>query len=254
MDAIAPSARTGGKLLALALPRKDRKQDTETVRLLRLGIGAVGVFLPAGLIAVNWARHFWQHRAGFVIIPTSMSGSYWTTARDVFVGSLCAIGVFLIGYRRTRLQDICSTVAGVCALLVAFNPTAPGPGTPGEPQWVNYLHHIAAGALLLTLGAFCFVFLAEYRGAGTSGRPAGIIYLTSGCAVIAAVTAALITGLLGVGSNWPLLYLLEAIAVFCFGAAWITASLDDQAGFPPPAQPAGSQASDPLPAGAATAI
>ena len=252
MDVIAPSARTGGKLLALALPRKDRKQDAETVRLLRLGIGAVGVFLPAGLIAVNWVRHFWQHRAGFVIIPTSMSGSYWTTARDVFVGSLCAIGVFLIGYRRTWLQDICSTAAGVCALLVAFNPTAPGPGRPGEPPWVNYVHHAAAGVLLLALGAFCFVFLAEDRGAGPSGRPARIMYLTSGCAVIAAVIAALITGLLGVGSNWPLLYLLEAVAVFSFGAAWITASLNDQAGPPPPAHPARTPARAPLPAGAAS--
>jgi hypothetical protein len=235
MNAIALSARTGGKLLALALPRKDRKQDAETVRLLRLGIGAVGVFLPAGLIAVNWVRHFWHHGPGFVIIPTSMSGSYWTTARDVFVGSLCAIGVFLIGYRHTRRQDICSTAAGICALLVAFNPTAPGPGTPGEPPWVNDLHHVAAGVLLLTLGAFCFVFLAEDRhpaqeqppGARQSLRPAGLTYLTSGCAVIAAVITALITGLLGVGSNWPLLYLLEAIAVFAFGTAWITASLQD---------------------------
>lgn len=42
MDAIALSTRTSGKLLALALPRKDRKQDAETVRLLRLGIGAAG--------------------------------------------------------------------------------------------------------------------------------------------------------------------------------------------------------------------
>lgn len=254
MDANALSTRTGGKLLALALPRKDRKQDAETVRLLRLGIGAVGVFLPAGLIAVNWVRHFWQRGPAFVIIPTSMSGSYWTTARDVFVGSLCAIGVFLIGYRRTRMQDICSTAAGICALLVAFNPTARGSGTPGEPQWVNYLHHIAAGTLLLTLGAFCFVFLVEYRRAGASGRPAGMIYLTSGCAVMAAVIAALITGLLGMGSNWPLLYVLEAIAVFSFGAAWITASLDDQAGFLPTRHPAGSRASAPLPADTAPAI
>jgi hypothetical protein len=266
MDAIALSARAGGSLLGLVLPRKDRTQDAETVRLLRLGIGVVGVFLPAGLIAVNWVRHFWQHGPGFVIIPTSMSGSYWTTARDVFVGSLCAIGVFLIGYRRTRVQDLCSTVAGICALLVAFNPTAPGPGMVGEPPWVNYLHHGAAGALLLTLGAFCFVFFAEYRRphAGTpaaagppdTGRPAGVIYLTSGCTVIAAVIAALITGLLGVGSTWPLLYLLEAIAVFSFGAAWITASLHDQPGLLsplPPGHPGGSQASAPVPAGAAPA-
>lgn len=256
MDATARGARTGGTLLALALPRKDRTQDAETVRLLRLGIGLVGVVLPGGLIAVNWVRHFWQHGPGFVIIPTSMSGSYWTTARDVFVGSLCAIGVFLIGYRHTWRQDICSTLAGICALLVAFNPTAPGPGAPGEPAWVNYLHHIAAGGLLLTLGAFCFVFLAEWRvarSAAASGLAAGIIYLISGCAVIAAVIAALITGLLGVGSTWPLLYLLEAIAVFSFGTAWITASWQDQAGLSPAARLAGSQPSALLPAGAAPA-
>jgi hypothetical protein len=257
MKAIAALAGTGGKLFRMATPRKGRKQDSETVKLLRLSIGAVGVLLPVGLIVVNWVRHFWHQGSSFVIIPTSMSGSYWTTARDLFVGSLCALGVFLIGYRHTRLQDLCSTAAGICALLVAFNPTAPAAGTaPTEPSWVNYLHHAAAGFLLVALGVFCFVFFKEYvqRGAGMkqpTGGPrrlagslkawgdtiwgvlkpsdwsADTIYFIAGFIVIAAVITALITGVLGVGSNWPLLYLLEALAVFAFGSAWITASLED---------------------------
>src|SRR5258708_19730999 len=45
---------------------------------------------------------------------------------------------------------------GAFALLVASAPTAPAPPAT-EPQWVNYLHHAAAGALILTLGVFCFV-------------------------------------------------------------------------------------------------
>lgn len=94
-----------------------------------------------------------------------MSGSYYTSTRNLFVGSLCALGVFLIGYRHTRRQDRCTSFAGLCALAVAFAPTAPAP--PGtEPAWVNYLHHAAAGALIFTLGLFCWVVFADYAHLG----------------------------------------------------------------------------------------
>ncbi len=69
-------------------------QDVQTVKLLRLGVGLIGTLLPVALIFFNWIA------GDKVIVPNSMSGSYYTSTRNLFVGSLCALGVFLIGYRR----------------------------------------------------------------------------------------------------------------------------------------------------------
>jgi hypothetical protein len=70
----------------------------------------------------------WNWIAGDkTIVPTSMSGSYYTSARNLFVGSLCALGVFLILYRHTILQNLCTWCAGAFALLVAFAPTTLAP-------------------------------------------------------------------------------------------------------------------------------
>ena len=101
-----------------------------------------------------------------------MSGSYYTSTRNLFVGSLCALGVFLIGYRHTRRQDACTTFAGLCALAVAFAPTAPAPPQT-EPAWINYLHHAAAIALIFTLGLFCWVVFAAYAHPATAQPQSG---------------------------------------------------------------------------------
>src|SRR5580704_11455205 len=119
--ASASLARRAGVLL-VGSPGVPGGQDARTIRLLRLGVGAIGIGLPLALIAGNWLT---GDKAGAkVIVPDSMSGSYYTSMRNMFVGALCALGVFLIFYRHTERQDRCTLFAGVCALLVAFDPTA----------------------------------------------------------------------------------------------------------------------------------
>lgn len=201
---------------------------------LRLGVGVIGALLPIMLIAWNWIA------GDKTIVPASMSGSYYTSARNLFVGSLCALGVFLILYRHTSIQNLCTCCAGAFALLVAFAPTAPAPPAT-EPQWVNYLHHAAAGALILTLGVFCFV-LERGDAAGAAGldpaKPADysaqlptpswrrILYFTCGGLVLLSGFFALYTGVWPTSwsTGWSSLYLFEAVAVFAFGIAWITAA------------------------------
>jgi hypothetical protein len=225
----------------LGSPRISGGQDARTVRLLRLGVGVIGSALPLALMAGNWVT------GDPVIIPSSMSGSYYTNTRNLFVGALCALGVFLIGYRHTERQDRCTSFAGVCALLVAFDPTAP-PRPQIEAAWVNYLHHVAAIALILTLGLFCWIVFADHALPGTE-RPASIsgsvmgwmasgsdilkrsgqnrLYAASGVLVFASGGLALYTGLWPTSwsSGWPSCYLFEAVAVFAFGIAWIAAGV-----------------------------
>jgi hypothetical protein len=210
-----------------------------------MGVGGIGISLPVLLIFFNWIA------GAKVIVPSSMSGSYYTSTRNLFVGSLCALGIFLIGYRHTERQDLCTSFAGVCALAVAFAPTAPSPPKT-ESAWVNYLHHGAAGALIATLGLFCWVVFAQIvkqdepqlsapDGGGTWMRRVGswagsawsslgqgwrnTLYLICGFLAFAAGILAVYTGVWPASwsTGWPSLYLFEAVAVFAFGAAWISA-------------------------------
>jgi len=208
-------------------------QDVKTVKHLRLGVGLVGILLPILLIAGNWLAD------AKVIVPSSMSGSYYTSTRDLFVGSLCALGVFLIAYRHTKRQDRCTWIAGLCAIAVAFAPTAPTPNT--EAHWVNYLHHAAAGTLIFTLGLFCIVVFTDFskrarnlpqwatqaRDSLRHHRLSGL-YLVCGAIVFASGGLALYTGLRPTAwsTGWPSLYCFEAIAVFAFGVAWVTAGFE----------------------------
>lgn len=241
----AARQRTRTLLGGLGVPGN---QDARTVRLLRLGIGVVGTALPIALIAGNLVL------GDNVIVPNSMSGSYYTSTRNLFVGALCALGGFLIGYRHTERQDRCSTFAGLCALLVAFCPTAPA-FPRKEPHWVNYLHHGAAVALIFILGLFCLVAFADYAKPGEE-RPGSRgrrfrawltnalviikrggwtrLYLLSGFLVFAAGLLALYIGIWPTSwsTGWPSLYLLEAVAVVAFGIAWITAALHHESAAP----------------------
>ncbi len=236
-DANAPVQR---KWTLLGAPDVSAGQDARTVRLLRLGVGAVGAALPIALILGNLVL------GDKIIVPSSMSGSYYTSTRNLFVGALCALGGFLIGYRHTERQNRCTTIAGLCALIVAFSPTAPALPKK-EPSWINYLHHGAAGILIFILGLFCLVVFADYaepgkERPGSPGRRLRAwlanaweivknggwkrIYLISGFLVFAAGGLALYTGVWPAiwSTGWPSLYAFEAVAVFAFGITWIIAA------------------------------
>ena len=197
-------------------------------------VGVAGILLPGLLIAANWIA------GDKVIVPSSISASYYTSARDLFVGLLCALGIFLIFW----VQYICTLLAGAAALLVAFCPAAPPPDMGTEPAWINYVHHIAAGALIFTLGIFCFV-LQRSDAARTAkldtpepADPAGygarhqvprwrsVLYFTCGGLVLLSGGLAFYTDVWPASwsAGWQSVYLFEAVAVFSFGIAWITAA------------------------------
>ena len=219
----------------------DPGQDPRTVVFLRLWVGLIGGLLAIALI-------IWNAVAGDpTIVPASMSGTYWTSSRDLFVGSLCALGVFMFGYRETERTNRVTWLAGICAVVVAFFPTDPvRPAT--EPQWISIVHHVAAAGLILTLGLFCWLVFAEVAAPAIPdhasvaarlrawwtaiwqtfrGAVANALYLIAGFVVFACAGLALYTGLGSPGwsRGWPSLYLFEALAVFAFGVAWFTAAV-----------------------------
>ncbi|NUT31668.1 MAG: DUF998 domain-containing protein [Hamadaea sp.] len=202
-------------------------QDSATILRLRTGIGAVGIALPFVLTIGNALQ------VGEPVLLTSISGAYYTGMRDVFVGSMCAIGVFLIFYRYQRADDILGTIAGLAAIVLALFPTKPGVdsllmGISDSPKGIT--HGIASAVLFLSMAIFCFFLFPRSAtpGALTPRKKArNVTYVVCGILIILGLgVAALGSQLLpatAVDTVRPFFW-GEAVAVVSFGVAWLAKS------------------------------
>ncbi|MER7849006.1 hypothetical protein ABTZ03_34275 [Kitasatospora sp. NPDC096077] len=204
-------------------------QDERTITLLRLGVGAIGVLLPPALPLGNWLAAELTGRSTEGFWPASMSAAYYGSTRNVLVGALCALGVFLVCYRFDRRDDRWSTAAGAFALGVAMCPTVPSDPT-GLQRTVGVLHLVFASLLFVMLALFCLFSFRDPRAA----QPARVstAYLAAGVLIVVALLAAAVSGLSGFGADWPIrpMYLCEWVATWAFGAAWIGAAVEAAAG------------------------
>jgi hypothetical protein len=186
---------------------------------LRRAVGLIGSLLPIvvplgySITTGNW-----------LLLP-SISSYYYTDVRNVFVGSLCAVGVFLICYRYRYWDDIFATLAGVFAIGVAFcPPVVPDPS--GLARVMGVLHVVFAALFLITMGLMClFLFTRSYP--AQTGRTAAkntrnLIYRICGALVLAFTALAGLSALASqsfINDVHPLFW-CEAIATFAFGFAW----------------------------------
>jgi hypothetical protein len=158
----------------------------------------------------------------------SISAYYYTGMRDVFVGSLWAVGVFMILYRNGTVDDRLTSGAGVCAVLVAIFPTAPA-GEFAVHGWVPYVHLAAATTLFVLLAVLAAVrFPVSDPGvAADPGKHVRVaVYRACGAAIALSVGAALIDGVLaGTGAVGPgHLFWFESVALVAFGVSWLVKS------------------------------
>lgn len=188
---------------------------------LRKAIGFIGLALPFALIFGRFALQ------GVAIEP-SISDYYYSAMGDVFVGSLCAIGVFLLTYRGLeRRDDIAGNLACVFAIGVAVFPTAQSETPVGVERLVGMAHYISAALMFMILAYFCLVLFVKtdpnkpmtpekqmrnrvYRGCG------GVILAC--IAAIGIVKLALPPALI---APYDPVFWLESIAVVAFGFSWL---------------------------------
>ena len=91
-----------------------------TYRYLR---GAMIALLLMLLLSVGYQ---WWWETDHSCWLGSISAYYYTPARSVFVGSLCALGVSLISYRgHSPEEDVLLNFSGLMAFVVAMVPTVP---------------------------------------------------------------------------------------------------------------------------------
>lgn len=91
-----------------------------TYRYLR---GAMIALLLMLLLSVGYE---WWWETGHTCWLGSISAYYYTPARTVFVGSLCALGASLIAYKgHSSEEDVLLNFSGFMAFVVAMVPTVP---------------------------------------------------------------------------------------------------------------------------------
>jgi hypothetical protein len=195
---------------------------------LRKAIGVIGIALPFVLAG---GRALFEG-AGLL---ESISDYYYSSMRNVFVGSLCAVGVFLFSYRGYDWRDaLAAKIAAGSIVGVAMCRTTP----PGQPSdLLGDLHLFFAAVYFVTLVVFALVLFrkTDVPGAMTPRkRSRNRVYAICGSIIVACLGLIVIVFRLSTDSpwlSWKPVFWLESIAVVAFGVSWLVkgeAILKDQ--------------------------
>jgi hypothetical protein len=152
----------------------------------------------------------------------SLSAYYYSGFRELFVGFLCAIGVFLVIYKwpeRTR-ESWASSGAGLAVVVVAFFPTGkPGDKVATTPlqdligqEWVERIHFLAAAVFIFLLSRISH-YWAKHR------PERHRLHRVCEWVILAALVLAALEGL----TDWPDYGILiaEFAAVWAFAISWL---------------------------------
>jgi hypothetical protein len=200
---------------------------------LRKVVGWLGTLLPLILLVANPIALSIEHSScGW--LPNSVSGYYYTPARNIFVGALCGLGLFLIAYVGADLGDrVITDLAGVFALGVAFFPTTATVTSPASPacETVSQLssRQQIIGDVHAVSSVLFFLFLAwmAIRFATSDSPRRNRVYWICAIVIVASVVAAVVTNFLpaSLRPSFPYLFLYEGVGIFAFGVSWF---VDDQ--------------------------
>ena len=202
---------------------------------IRRAIGISGLILPVALGPGGWLLG--------IEFQDNMSSYYYTALRDVFVGTLCAIGIFLLCYRgHDWIENWTANFGCLSALGLALFPIDLGSEPPLQRTPVGYAHTLFGGVFFLTLAFYSLYHFPRRRGDadvadaldGPHGGPPrhlrtqNLIYRSSGIIILLSMMAMgtylfLIPDAWRVWCDrWNALFWLEWVAVWSFAAAWLT--------------------------------
>ncbi|WP_428229975.1 hypothetical protein [Flavobacterium sp.] len=204
--------------------------DIFTYRRIRRAIGYLGISLPILLVGLSLIPFFQTQ------VQPSISHYYYTNLREIFTGTLCAVGLFLIRYKghdNTSIwknDNLLTNIAGIMALGVALFPTNPDSFKdkiytliPYPEKWLGWLHYGFAALLFLILALLAInVFTIGQE--NETGTPKSMlnennIYRTCGYSIIVFVVLVPISENLKLFPYSTLIF--EALSLFAFGIAWL---------------------------------
>lgn len=204
--------------------------DVFTYRRIRRTIGYLGISLPIILVLLSFVDFFETP------VQPSISHYYYTNLREIFTGTLAAVGLFLIRYKGHgnisiwKNDNLLTNIAGIMALGVALVPTNPNHLSekiytliPSNQEWLGFLHYGFAGMLFLIFSLLAInVFTIGQE--TESNAPKSIlnennIYKFCGYSIIVFIILVPVSDKFQLFSNSTLLF--EALSLFVFGIAWL---------------------------------
>ncbi|MES2573561.1 MAG: hypothetical protein V4572_01335 [Bacteroidota bacterium] len=205
---------------------KDEDNYLFTYRSIRRAIGYLAISLPIILLTLSWLSFFGTRP------QESISHYYYTNLREIFTGTLCAVGLFLIRYKGHynasfwKNDKLLTNIAGIMALGVAFVPTNPHEASekiytliPLNQEWLGWLHYGFAGTLFLILALLSInVFTIGQKNETKTAKSIideNNIYRFCGYSILVFIVMVP----LGLFSYSTLVF--EALSLFVFGLAWL---------------------------------
>ena len=190
------------------------RSPTFSLEMIRLLIGIIALTLSAVILVAS----------SFAPL-TSISASYHTSARDIFVGLLFVLGAFLMVYKgNTSGENWVANLGALAAWVAALCPTA----CDSCQNSIISIVHLCAGLTLFSVTAyFClgpFKVAAESKpGLGAQRRIK--IYLACGGIIVAWILFLAIAEftMADFKRTYALTFWGETIMLWAFGIAWIVA-------------------------------
>lgn len=196
---------------------------------LRKSVGLLGFILPITLVVGSAVVGNCEE------VQSSISNYYHTAMRDIFVGIMCAIALFLFTYNGYDKRDkYAAQLGSICALGIAFFPTSvliPLPICNILPivknPFIGILHFVFATVFFLDLAYFSLFLFTESKGDMTPEkrkrnliyRICGIVMLT--CIVLIAIYVFFLEKKLPNPEKYDVVFYLETAALWAFASSWL---------------------------------
>jgi hypothetical protein len=201
----------------------NRQINYKTMRII---VGCIALFLAPVVCFL----------AGAEARLDSISISYWTDSRDIFVGSLIAVGFFLSAYNGSGgggdLEFYLSKISCVFAISVALFPTTGFYPDQSAPEWgiifaktlglmPQHVHYMAAVLLFFSLTAIMWCFSVRAMRKAKIAR-AYTYRIISGLMLVGMVAIFYI----GKYLEWEkTIFYVEVWGLTLFGLGWLIAGL-----------------------------
>ncbi len=204
--------------------------DIFTYRRIRRAIGYLGISQPILLLGFSLIPFFQTP------VQPSISDYYYTNLREIFTGTLCAVGLFLIRYKGHgnvsfwKNDNLLTNISGIMAIGVALIPMNPDNFeikiytlVPYTEKWLGWIHYGFAAIFFLILALLAInVFTIGQE--NETRDPKSIlnennIYRFCGYSILIFISMVPISEQLKLFPYSTLLF--ESLSLFAFGIAWL---------------------------------
>ena len=213
------------------MPYTVQKEDPRLISFttLRKAVGWLGILLPAAMLTGNFL--FGSCHS----VQDSCSHYYFTVTGNLFIGILCAVAMFLLsykGYPDDVTDNILTSLAGICALGVAFFPTnnnsADSCAIIDLPISAarNITHFVFATAFFIILAGISYFLFTKSKGVKTERKKLrNRLYRICGIVIIICISLIALYGIFAKDVSWldkykPIFW-LEWLALIAFGMSWL---------------------------------